>query len=49
MFVVIEISKKGSRQMDIDFDSEGLAKFYADKMNAYKPQNTYTVAEKIGA
>jgi len=49
MFTIIEISKKGSRQMDVDFDSEQLAKFYAEKMNAYKPANTYTVAEKVVA
>jgi hypothetical protein len=49
MFVVIEISKKGSRELDVDFDSEGLAQFYAEKMNAYKPQNTYTVGAKVGA
>lgn len=49
MFVVIEISKKGTRELDVDFDSESLAQFYADKMNVYKPQNTYTVGVKVSA
>jgi len=48
MFVIIETSKKGTREF-FDFDSESLAQFYADKMNVYKPQNIYTVGVKVGA